>query len=99
MNADKVWELVSRVYDQVEIALWALLLSGIICFSAFTLPKLPQILARIDAIRAQEIAAENTFYCEKLGMMARTVKYKQCLLTLGEFRIKVEKRVAAEQDF
>jgi hypothetical protein len=32
-------------------------------------------------------------------MMAATQKYEQCLLTLGEFRLKVEKRIAAEQDF
>jgi hypothetical protein len=32
MNPDKIWESVSRIYDDVEIALWALLLSGTIGF-------------------------------------------------------------------
>jgi hypothetical protein len=32
-------------------------------------------------------------------MTAATQKYEQCLLTFGEFRLKVEKRIAAEQDF
>ena len=32
MNPDKIWESVSRIYDEVEIALWALLLSGTIGF-------------------------------------------------------------------
>jgi hypothetical protein len=99
MNRDKIWESVSRIYDQVEIALWALLLSGTIFFLAFTVPKLPQILAQVETIRSQEIAAENSRYCEKLGMTAGTQKDEQCLLTLGEFRLKVEKRIAAEQDF
>jgi hypothetical protein len=99
MNLHKILEPVSRIYDQVEIALWALLLSGTICFFAFMVPKLPQIWARAETIRAQEIAAENSRFCEKLGMMAATQKYEQCLLTLGEFRLKVEKRIATEQDF
>ena len=82
MNSDKIWESVSRIYDDVEIALWALLLSGTIFFFAFTVPKLPQIWARAETIRSQEIAAENARYCEKLGMTAATQKYEQCLLTL-----------------
>ena len=99
MHPNKIWELISRIYDEVEITLWALLVFGAISFFAFTVPKLPQIWARAETIRSQEIAAENARYCEKLGMTAATQKYEQCLLTLGEFRLKVEKRIAAEQDF
>jgi hypothetical protein len=99
MHPNKIWESISRIYDQVEIALWALLLSGTICFFAFTVPKLPQIWARAETIRSQEIAAENARYCDKFGMTAAAQKYEQCLLTLGEFRLKVEKRIAAEQEF
>jgi hypothetical protein len=83
----------------VEIALWAPLLSGTICFFAFMVPKLPQIWARAETIRVQEIAAENAYYCKKLAMTTATQKYEQCLLILGEFRLKVEKRIAADQDF
>ena len=71
MNPDKIWESVSRIYDQVEIALWALLLSGTICF--FTVANFPQIWARVEGIRAQE--TENAYYCEKLGMKAATQKF------------------------
>ena len=99
MNPNKIWESISRIYDQVEIALWALLLSGTICFFVFMVPKLPQIWARAETIRMHEIAAENSRYCEKMGMTAATQKYEQCLLALGEFRLKVEKRIAVEQDF
>jgi hypothetical protein len=99
MNPDKIWESVSRIYDKVEITLWVLILLGTICFFAYTVPNFLQIWARVEGIRAQAIAEENAFYCEKLGMMAATRKYEQCLLTLGEFRLKVEKRIAAEQDF
>ena len=78
---DKIWESVGRIYDEVEIALWALLLSGTICFFAFTVPKFPQIWARVEGIWAQEIAAEYAYHCEKMGMKAATQKYEQCLLT------------------
>jgi hypothetical protein len=77
MNPDKIWESVSRIYDQVEIALWALLLSGASCFFAFTAPNFPQIRARVEGIRAQEIAAENAYYCEKLGLKAATQKFSR----------------------
>jgi len=83
--------------DQTEIALWSLGLSAIICFAAFTIPRLPEILARAKRIRAQEIAAEYAYYCEKFGFNPRAQKYEQCLLDLGEFRLKVEKRIADEQ--
>ena len=99
MNPDKILESVSRIYDKVEITLWALILLGTICFFAFTVPNFLQIWARVEGIRAQAIAAENALYCEKLGMTTATQTYEQCLLTLGEFRLKVEKRIAAEQDF
>ena len=48
-------------------------------------------------IRAQEIAAEYAYYCEKFGFSPRAPKYEQCFLDLEEFRLKVEKRIADEQ--
>ena len=85
MKSSKNWEkVVGRVYDNVEAALWAALLAFVIYF--------------INA-RVQEIAAENALYCEKFGMKVGTEKHKQCLLDLGEFRTKVEKRVYDQSVF
>ncbi len=99
MTPNKILETLIVVYHDIELALWALLLTSLIFFLVFVVPKLPEIRARMEGIRAEEITAENAFYCEKLQLQRGTQKYNQCLLILGEFRLKVEKRIAAENDF
>ena len=99
MKSSKIWETGGRVYDNVEIALWATFLAFVIYFIAFIIPKLPEIRAQTERVRIQEIAAENAFYCEKLGMKVGSDKHEQCLLDLGEFRLKVEKRIYDESEF
>jgi hypothetical protein len=99
MNPNKIWKLVSRIYDNVENALWAALFAFVIYFIAFDVPNLPERWARAERIRAQEIATENARYCEKIGLKAGTQKHEQCLLYLGEFRLKVETRITDEYDF
>jgi hypothetical protein len=99
MKADKLWYIVVRVYEDVETGLWALLITSVIFFIAFVVPRLPEIRAGIARTRAQEIAAENAKYCQELGMKAGTRMYSQCLLTLGDFRLKVEQRIEKENEF
>jgi len=62
-----------------------ILFSAIICFLAFGVPRLPEIAARAERIRAQEIAAEYAYYCEKFGFKPRGQKYARCVLDLGNF--------------
>jgi hypothetical protein len=93
------YQLIGRIYDIVENALWALLAAAVIYFSAFVLPKVPDIRAQIAETRAKEIAEEQAHYCDKLGIQARTQNYNECLLILGEFRLKVEQRVDQEYEF
>jgi hypothetical protein len=93
------WEKVGRVYDNVEAALWATLLALVVYFTVFVIPKMHEIGAQNERVRVQEIAAETALYCEKFGMNMGTQKYNQCLLDLGEFRMKVEKRVYDQSVF
>ena len=99
MRSNKVWELLSRVYDNVETALYALGFALVIYFLAFVFPKVPEMQAQWQRVRAEEIAAENASLCEKLDTKRGTEKYNQCLLDVGAFRIKVEKRFADENEF
>ena len=89
----KTREIVSRVYDHVEIALWAILLAFVIYFIAFVMPNVSETQAQREIIRVEEIAAENAAFCEKLDMKRGTDKYNQCLLVIGQFRLNAEKRV------
>jgi hypothetical protein len=82
----KTREIVSRVYDHVEVALWAILF-------AFVMPQVSETQAQRQIIRVQEIVAENEAFCEKLDLKRGTSKYNQCLLDIGQFRLNAEKRV------
>lgn len=99
MKSNKVWEILSSVYDNVETALYALAFALVIYFVAFILPKVPEMQAQGQRIRAEEIAAENASLCEKLDTNRGTEKYNQCLLDVEAFRMKVEKRTADEIEF
>lgn len=98
MKGNKVWKAVGRAYDNTEAALWALAITSMIYFLAFVMPQLPQIREAIARTRIEEIAAENAIYCEKLGNEVGTQAYSHCLLTLGDFRVKVEQRIDREND-
>jgi hypothetical protein len=83
---------IREIYDKIESALWAMLFAFVIYFITFVLPKLPEIQAQSARVRVEEIGAENASLCEKLSIERGTDKYNQCLLDVGEFRWKVEKR-------
>jgi hypothetical protein len=57
------------------------------------MPHVSETQAQRQIIRVQEIAAENEAFCEKLDIKRGTNKYSQCLLDIGQFRLKAEKRV------
>jgi hypothetical protein len=99
MKPNKVWETISRVYDNVHAALWATLLAAVIYFAIFVLPKVPAMREQYQRDRAQEIADENALYCKKLNMKGGTAAYNECLLILGDFRAKVEQRDYDESQF
>ena len=92
-------EKVGRAYNNVEAALWATLLAFVIYFIVFIIPNMREIREKNERALVQEIAAENVSYCEKFGMRVGTEKHNQCLLDLGEFRMKVEKRMSDDSEF
>ena len=94
----KAREIASRVYDNIEIAMWAMLFAFVIYFITFILPKLPETAAQRARVRVEEIGAENAALCEKLSIKRGTDGHNQCLLDVGEFRWKVEKRFSDEID-
>jgi hypothetical protein len=75
-----------------------MLFAFVVYFITFVLPKLPEIQAQQARVRAEEVDAENASLCEKLSIKRGTDKFNQCLLDVGEFRWKVEKRASDEID-
>jgi hypothetical protein len=68
-------------------------------FLAFIAPRLPESVARAEALRILEISRENESYCAKWQMGLGTKMHDQCISDLQELRAKVEKRLADELDF
>lgn len=98
MKPNKFWELISGAYDNVELALWAIGLASIIYLGVFVLPRMPGLREQYLRARAREIADENALYCKKLNIKVATQAFNECVLVLGDFRLKVEQRISSEND-
>jgi hypothetical protein len=90
---------VQSIYDYVHLALWATLAAFVVFFLAFTAPRLPQAVARAEALRIQEISQGNEAYCAKWQMGLGTKMHDQCIFDLQELRAKVDNRFADRLDF
>ena len=99
MKTNRSREVLIRVYDEVNAALWAVLVAFLIYFIVFIAPKLPETLARAESQRILGIAAEHNFYCDKLGMGVGMTGHAQCIRDLQAFRTSVETRIADEMSF
>jgi len=98
MRSDKIWELISNTYDNVALALYAIGFAFIVYLGVFVIPMIPSLREQYLRTRARDIAGENALYCEKLNMKTGTQAFNDCLLVLGDFRLKVEQRIYKEID-
>jgi hypothetical protein len=88
----KVREIAERIHHRIETALWAGLFAFVVYFIIFVLPKMPELQAQRARVEVLEIAAENASLCEKLHIKRGTDDNNLCVLDVGAFRAKVEKR-------
>jgi hypothetical protein len=87
------------IYDYVHLVLWAILAAFVLFFLAFVAPRLPEIAARAERLRIQEISQENEDYCAKWQMGLGTKTHDQCISDLQELRWKVQNRLADRLEF
>jgi hypothetical protein len=95
----KVQRIIRRIYDEVHAALWATLCVGTIYVAIFIVPHLPEIRAKADSRRIQEVTAENRFYCNKWGMPEGTNRFTLCELDLQKIRATAERRISSDDFF
>jgi hypothetical protein len=88
--------VVRKVYDNVECALWAGLLSFVIYFATMIAPNLPEMARRAESLRALKTAGENRAYCEKWGMKPGTHEHAVCTMDLRQLRRKIKQDLADE---
>jgi hypothetical protein len=91
--------IIRRIYDEVHAALWALLCVGTAYVLVFVIPNLQEIRARAELRRAQEITAEDRFYCSKWGMPEGTRLFMPCALDLQKIRAEAERRMSSDDFF
>ena len=96
MTTSRTMTIVGKVYDNVELALWAALLAFIMCFVAFVAPNLPESARSAASARAFKTAEDNGAYCEKWGMKRGTREHARCTADLYELRRKIGHEFADE---
>jgi hypothetical protein len=98
LNAQRILETVRAIYDEINLALWAIAASLIICVVLFVLPKVPEMRARAELLRAQQVGEENEWYCARWHMGRMSPMHEQCIMDLQQLRTSIESRLAAEGD-
>ena len=92
MKPGRTMALVSRLYDEVHLALWAILAAFLIYFALFVAPTLPEFQAAAERLRLHDIANENEAYCAKWRMGPGTSVHNECLEDLQELRAQIERQ-------
>jgi len=88
--------LLGRLYDHVELALWASLIAGVAVIAVFVVPGLPAAQQRSEAERIAAFEHECEFYCTKWGLQRGSRRYSACISDLHQFRNSVVKQIAAD---
>ncbi len=88
--------VVRKVYDNVECALWAGLLSFVLWFVTCVAPNISETVRRAESLRALKTAEENEAYCEKWGLKLGTREHALCTIDLRHLRQRIESDFAAE---
>jgi hypothetical protein len=97
-SSQRALTLVRVIYDEVNLALWALAVALLCYVVIFILPKMPEARARAEMLRAEQINAENEWYCRRWHMGPATEMHEQCIMDLQQLRTSIDNRMAEESD-
>ena len=79
-----------RVYEEVNLALWAALIAMLIFFAFFIAPHIPQYQADAEATRLADRERQDTLYCKGWGLDQKSANYTKCMSDLIELRRSIE---------
>jgi hypothetical protein len=97
-NSQRVSTLVRTIYDEINLALWAIGVALICYVVIVVVPRAPQMRERAEALRSEQINAENEWYCERWHMGPASAMHEQCVMDLQQLRTSIENRLAEEND-
>jgi len=89
---------VRAIYDEINLALWAIGVALLFFVVIVVLPKMPELQARAELHRAQQVDAENDWYCARWHMGPMSPMHEQCIMDLQQLRTSIENRLAEEND-
>ena len=98
VNSQRVLETVRAIYDEVNLALWAIAAALVVYVVIVILPKAPEMRARAELLRTQQIEAENEWYCQRWHMGPMSPMHERCIMDIQQLRTSIENRIAAEND-
>jgi hypothetical protein len=98
VNSQRVLETVRAVYDEINLALWAIAVALMVYVVVVILPKAPEMRAQAELLRTQAISAENEWYCQRWHMGPMSPMHERCIMDIQQLRTSIENRIAAEND-
>ena len=99
VSSRRSFGVVGLIYNEINMALWAIGVTSALYVVAVILPKLPELRSRAEVLRIQEINAANEHYCQKLHIGPGMPMHDECILALDQLRNDVEKRMADDNEF
>lgn len=93
MKTAKIGAFVARLHFEIQCALWATLLTGVLFFAVLVLPGIPAAQRRASAAEAAQFISQCSQYCEKWGLPRGSLKHSECVQDLKQFRADIERRL------
>jgi hypothetical protein len=82
-----------RLHFEIQCALWAMLLAGVLFFVVLVAPGIPAAQRRAAAAEAAQFISQCSEYCEKWGVPRGSLRHTECMQDLKQFRADIEKRM------
>jgi len=86
----------ARLHREIECALWAMLLAGVLFFVVFVAPEIPAAQRRAAAAEALQFMSQSSQYCEKWGFPHGSLRHAACMQDLKQFRTEIEAKFSDE---
>jgi hypothetical protein len=86
----------ARLHFEIQCALWAMLLTGVLFFVVLVAPEIPAAQRRAAAAEAAQFISQCSQYCEKWGLSRGSLRHAECMQDLKQFRAEIEEKMDDE---
>jgi hypothetical protein len=86
----------ARLHFEIQCALWATLLTGVLFFVVLVAPGIPAAQQRAAAAETAQFISQCSQYCEKWGLPRGSLRHTECMQDLTRFRADIEAKMGDE---